>query len=262
MTEQVPIEECDDCNSTGFYQPLMRPRERCRTCAGWLFAKKVKDVARRAVEIEKTAPPGDVLIGAAGKHTEWLRRHPVVGTPPSEHQADCLCASCEYNRHAFRENPVSLEERIRESRGGVVEIWNETRNGKIWKIIVYASGDREEVDTGIATTPEPERSCVGGSQLLKPGEEGVVVLTSPVRGQIRRMFVGAYKMEDSTGVSALVLKTSQADWFPMFVADFTTDVGVVNVGVAILTMSPIEVHFRNILNVPVVVHATLEIEKK
>jgi len=285
--------KCDDCNGTGFYQPLMREREPCRTCK----------------------PTGDVLNGRFDAYTEWARRHPVVGAHPSEHQADCLCETCSENARMRAylkdggENPVPREERIQESKGDVVETKYEVRDGKTWKITIYASGyveeeeqeflctrfirdgsiwqhtafadgSSQEVDTGVAATIEnlrrfgdtfrvdyslekvPERSCVGGSQLLKPGEEGMVVLHSPVRGQIRRMFVGAYMVEDGTEVSALVLKSSQADGFPMFPGDFTTDVGIVQVGVAVLTRSPVEVHCRNILNVPVVVHATLEIEKK
>ena len=144
---------CDDCNSTGFYHPLMGPREPCRTCS---FVSK-QELAKRAVALEKTAPPGDVLVGPADaaqrgsstvernadarrrENEEWMRRHPVVGTPPSGHAPDCLCNAChdEYMK-------VPREERIRLSRGDVVETKYEVREGKTWKITIYANGHREK----------------------------------------------------------------------------------------------------------------------
>ncbi len=163
---------CDDCNSTGFYHPLMGPREPCRTCS---FVSK-QELAKRAVALEKTAPPGDVLVGPADaaqrgsstvernadarrrENEEWMRRHPVVGTPPSGHAPDCLCNAChdEYMK-------VPREERIRLSWGEVIETKYEVRGFKTWKITIYANGNRTEEEQDFLKEEKTTRFVHGGS---------------------------------------------------------------------------------------------------
>ncbi len=65
MTEQTPIKDCDDCNGTGFYQPLMGLREKCRTCRGpevidehWAD----KPVKEKATYAERVYVGGDVCL--------------------------------------------------------------------------------------------------------------------------------------------------------------------------------------------------------
>lgn len=128
---------CDDCSSTGFYQPLMGPRESCRTCS--VVSKQ--ELARRAVALEQTAPPGDVLVGPPEGRL-WKRRHPVVGTPPSEHQADCLCGACEDVR------------RLEYLKHGGPVTTRFVRNTNIWTRTLWADGLVKEVDEGVAATSE------------------------------------------------------------------------------------------------------------
>ncbi len=126
---------CNDCNSTGFYQPLMGPREPCRTCSK-------QELAKRAVALEQTAPPGDVLVKTSDRYEEWLRRNPVVGTHPSEHQADCLCGACEDVR------------RLEYLKHGGPVTTRFVRNTNIWTRTLWADGLVKEVDEGVAATPE------------------------------------------------------------------------------------------------------------